>query len=114
MIFECLKYRIRKQSKQKKVVQAARPSTETDFDMDDLVCFFESCILPRDSNKLKDKLAETADWRRDVLAQDQRNFPKMFNFYSVDPNLVSISCSDFWPKRKKRVCFRVCVMFAMY
>lgn len=89
LIFECMKYRIRKQSKQKKLVKAAQPRTETDFDLDDLVRFLESCVLPRDTTKLKEKLVETAESRRAVLAQDQSSFPKMFNFYRVDPELVN-------------------------
>lgn len=95
MVFECIKYRSRKQSKQKKVVQP-QPRTETDLEMDDLILFFDSCVLPRDTQKLKAKLSETADTRRDLLAQDQRSFPKMLNFYRVDLNLVSFLLVNVW------------------
>lgn len=93
LVFECIKYRSRKQSKQKKLIRP-QPGTETDLDMDELIRFFDSCVLPRDTQKLKNKLAETADARRDILAQDQRSFTKMFNFYRIDSNLVSFLL--FW------------------
>lgn len=87
LVYECLRYQNSKESKKKKLVDVAE-SNETDFDIDELVLFFESCKLPQDTQKLKDKLAETADSRRGVLTQNQRNFPKMFNMYRVDPSLV--------------------------
>lgn len=87
-----MKYRKAKRQKQNRLIAVAQPATATAYDMDDLVRFFETCLLPRDTKKVKDKLFETADSRRNVLAQDQQCFSKMLNIYRIDPSLVSVCC----------------------
>lgn len=91
-IYECIKYRTQKQAKKnKRLPRIAPENAENDFDMDELVVFFESCVLPRDNKKLKDKLAATADSRRNLLAQNQVGVSKMLNLYRVDPALVGFT-----------------------
>lgn len=58
--------------------------------IDELIQFFNNCRLPQDENKLKVKLQETTEARRKIHSQQIQSYPKICDFYLVDPKLVII------------------------
>lgn len=56
--------------------------------IDDLVDFLNSCQLPKDVKRLKAKLKESVKLRRALLSQNDQSYPKMFESYLVDPEMV--------------------------
>lgn len=50
--------------------------------------FFKNCVLPRDKEKLKEKLKESVSYRRELVHCIDTNFEESFSFYFVSPDLV--------------------------
>lgn len=91
-VFESIKYkkRQRKQDKQKEapVVHRLENNNINIDETEELIRFFDACILPRDTAKVKDKLSETVNLRRNILVPDHQYYRKILNMYRVEPNLV--------------------------
>lgn len=62
-----------------------------DNDVSELADFLDGCCLPRDEKSLQSKLKDTVAIRRSIIAQNNNSYPKIFNFYLVDPKLVKFS-----------------------
>lgn len=58
-------------------------------DIDVLVHFFNACILPKDEQKLKDKLRSTRGIRSALLSQNNTDYHKIFQFYLVHSEMVT-------------------------
>lgn len=56
--------------------------------IDDIVNFLNLCQLPKDAEQLKAKLKDTVELRRALLSQNDQSYPKMFDFYLIDPEMV--------------------------
>lgn len=61
---------------------------EENCKVEDVLKFFESCILPRDENKLKMKLRETIAMRREKHLNNEGG---LFSLFLVSPILVKMN-----------------------
>lgn len=63
---------------------------------DELMNFFKYCSVEKNKEELKNKLAESVEYRRPILANPPEPIHKMFGFYFVDSELVtdSIHCTS--------------------
>lgn len=59
-------------------------------EVEKLIEFLSGCKLPGDEEELKKKLENTIDIRKTLISQQDDTFPKMFEFYLVDPKMVII------------------------
>lgn len=69
------------------------PFNEIDVDQDEvdkLVNFLGCCKLPADEKKLKQKLEQTIDLHKMLIAQQDDTYPKISEFYLVDPQMVRV------------------------
>lgn len=87
-VFQVLKYRQRKHANRASFhIQRANVGID-EISIENVVNFLKACILPRDESKLKQKLEETTKLRSLLLSQNDPGYPKIFDFYLVDPKMV--------------------------
>lgn len=58
---------------------------------DELLEYFKPCVVQNDREELKQKLADSIEFRRKILSNPPEPIHKIFSFYFVDPELVAIS-----------------------
>lgn len=54
----------------------------------ELVDFLKHCVVAKDKQELKSKLAETVELRRKLLRQNKEEFADFMAFYFEDPEMV--------------------------
>lgn len=59
--------------------------------MDELISFFESCVISQDKKKILEKMKTSAEIRKLSNQNDRNFFDSCFHLYRVDPELVSIT-----------------------
>lgn len=64
----------------------------TDDAVDELtyLLYFKTCLVDRDLEILKIKLAQTVEMREVLIKKKDTQFHKMFPFYFIEPSLVSV------------------------
>lgn len=77
-------------------LESADTTENIPFETDDensaeLMQFFKNCVVANDKEELKRKLAESIEFRRQILREPQKPIHEMFGFYFVDPELVFFS-----------------------
>lgn len=95
LLYEKVRYKQRKRQDKKKIVQpvvqnSSSANETNEQSIDELIAFFDSCVLSRDRSILLDKMESSADLR---LASNQTNremYDKCFHLYRVNPDLVSL------------------------
>lgn len=91
LLYEKVRYAQRKNKPTKKKTPNNTVTTNqavSESEIEELVQFFESCVLPRDKRELSDKLQTSAAMRK-VSNETNRNiFDKSFHLYRVDSDLV--------------------------
>lgn len=92
LLYEKIRYSQRKNKpKSKKSSKVNSKQVVGDDEINELVAFFDSCVLPRDKRELSDKLKASAAVRK-ISNQTNRNiFDKSCHLYRVDSELVSYS-----------------------
>lgn len=55
----------------------------------DFLLFFKTCVVDRDIEDLKEKLAQSIEIREKLIRKKDTKFHKIFPFYFVEPTLVS-------------------------
>lgn len=86
-VFQVLRYRQRKFANRPSFhIQPVNVGDQQN--VEELVQFLNGCILPNDKVKLEQKLRETVDMRMALLFQNDVGYPKIFEFYLVDPTMV--------------------------
>lgn len=61
----------------------------TEHDKETAKFFLKTCILPRDKDELKIKLAEWASFRNEMITTSFDEYKSIWNFYFTCPDLVS-------------------------
>lgn len=93
-LYEKVRYKQRKRQDKKKTVQSVQSivpnsvNENNDQGIDELIAFFESCVLSRDKSALLEKMESSAELR---LASNESNrdiFDKCFHLYRLDSDLV--------------------------
>lgn len=74
--------RIRNTSKAKKSANLVQPN-ETE-----LIQFLKQCVVTKNKQELKSKLADSIDLRRKLLRENKEEFAEFMAFYFADPELV--------------------------
>lgn len=87
---------------------AAQPEEDTIDEMEYLL-FFRTCILDRDYEILKIKLAQTITLREKVMKKKETVLFKAFPFYFVRSDLVRSSFLRFFAFGKINFIFRSCM-----
>lgn len=54
-----------------------------------LISFFTNCKLPNDKKEIEKEMKQSAHMRHTLYRNSASNFPKLFPFYVVNPELVS-------------------------
>lgn len=57
---------------------------------DELMQFFKNVVVDQQNDELKTKLAESVNFRRQILANPPEPIYRLFGFYFVDPLLVNM------------------------
>lgn len=92
LLYEKVRYRHRKRHV-KKTNSPTLVATidETDKQaIDDLISFFDSCVLSRDKNEILGRLQSSAHIRAVSNQNDREFFDKCFQLYRLDPQLVRL------------------------
>lgn len=87
-VFQVLKYRKRKYANRATFRVEPIDVDNLNEDIDELVASINACILPKDEEKLKMTLQNSVKLRSILLSQNDATYPKMFEFYLVDPKMV--------------------------
>ena len=61
-----------------------------DQDENDVLQYLKNCVVHQNKEELKQVLASCVEFRRRILNDPQQPIYKMFGFYFVDPELVTI------------------------
>lgn len=94
LLYEKIRYT---QRKNKAINKTRKPGQPKDSDngnnldekqIEDLVLFFDSCVLPRDQQTLSDKLKSSALLRKASNESTRELFDNSFHLYRVNPALV--------------------------
>lgn len=80
----------------KKTQTAVVESSETNLNDDEIsydeeleyLLFFRTCVIRRDKEILKIKMRRTIKLREKLIKRKSTDFPHMFPFYFIDPELV--------------------------
>lgn len=94
LLYEKVRYKQRKRQDKKKIVQSIAPNATNEIgeqEIEELIKFFDACVLSRDKSAILDKMQSSAEMR---LASNQNNreiFDRCFHLYRLDPDLVSLS-----------------------
>lgn len=94
-IYECIRHRQRRGHKLKKAAVNDGDLTAVDIEnsvlnveYEELKEFFSGCVLPADIKKIENKMLETIHIRQEMLQSSEKQIPKIFDFYWIDPYLV--------------------------
>lgn len=71
----------------------AIPEDYVPIDADDeanLIQYFKNCVIRNEMDDLKEKLCSTVNYRRVLLLNPPEPIHRMFGFYYVSPELVSL------------------------
>lgn len=86
-VYHALYYQSRKALKV--IVEAV---IENDFmcdeEKEEINNFFKRCVLPKQRKKVAKRLAETKDYRRELIDSDFDAYKEMWNFYFAVPEIV--------------------------
>lgn len=105
-LYQVLAYRQRKYAHFDKVPISFDEIDVNEDDVDKLIRFLGCCKLPGDEKKLKEKLEETIDLRKMLIAQQDDTYPKIFEFYLVDPQMVCMNIIFYSNQMSKCVFYR--------
>lgn len=92
-MYEKVRYKQRKRQEKKAIVNSVSSNATSEINaqtIDELISFFDSCVLSRDKSSVLEKMESSAEMR---LASNQNNreiFDKSFHLYRLDPELVSL------------------------
>lgn len=95
-LYEKVRYKQRKRNDKKKIVPFNAPNVVNDNHrqtIDELIAYFDSCVLSRDKSIILEKMESSAEIR---LASNENNreiFDKCFHLYRLDPDLVNFISS---------------------
>lgn len=102
-LYEKVRYKQRKRQDKEKNVASVVPnsiSENNDQTIDELIAFFDSCVLSRDKSKLLEKMESSAEMRLASNGNNREMFDKCFHLYRLDSDLVSF-VSNLNGKKKK-------------
>lgn len=98
LLYEKVRYKNRKRAPKKptglitpnaSVAQAVVPGNDN-HDIDELISFFDSCVLSRDKKSVLEKMKSSADIRMQSNQNSRDFFDKCFHLYRIDMDLVNI------------------------
>lgn len=93
LLYEKVRYKHRKRQAKKAVVPTIPPKIITETDKDEiqqLIAFFESCVLNEQKSEILDKMKASAAIRKASNEGNRVFFDKCFHLYRVDPELVKL------------------------
>lgn len=108
LLYEKVRYKHRKKQTKKAVVPATPPRTITETDKDEiqeLIAFFESCVLEDQMPEILDKMKASAVVRKASNDENREFFDKCFHLYRVDPALVKLFCLSLWYFKYSNIFF---------
>lgn len=70
---------------------AIENTAEDEIDELSYLLYFKTCLVDRDLEILKIKLAQTIEMREVLIKKKDTQFHKVFPFYFIEPSLVSVS-----------------------
>lgn len=91
LLYEKVRYKSRKRQDKKQNTPTVHQNTTNSIDnrsIEELISFFDSCVLSRDKNEILNRMESSAQLR---LASNQNNreiFDKCFHLYRLDAELV--------------------------
>lgn len=93
MLYEKVRYKVRKnRTKQANVLAAEAElnilSEDDRGKINEVIKYFESCLLPRDKTNLLNKMKESSEIRQRSNETNREIFDKCFHLYRVHPDLV--------------------------
>lgn len=93
LLYEKLRWKARKAKvKQKRSLITETNIGEEDLkQIEDLIRFFDSCVLPRDNDELLKKMKASTELRKKSNETNRDIFDKCFHLYRLYPELVSVS-----------------------
>lgn len=60
----------------------------SDGEAKEIINFFKRCVVTREMNRVKEKLIETKQFRRETILNNFETYMDMWDFYFVAPELV--------------------------
>lgn len=92
MLYEKLRYKVRKiKTKEIRKSLNAIVNADDQKQIDELVKFFESCVLPDQKTELLNRMEASSDIRLKSNESNRDLFEKSFHLYRVDPDLVRMN-----------------------
>lgn len=93
-MYEKIRYKKRKQQAKKPLLSGKEIENEIgeadEKEIEDLITFFQNCVLPRDEEEVLNKMRASAKVRK-ISNQNNRDiFDKSFHLYRVNSELVSL------------------------
>lgn len=97
-MYEKVRYKNRKRAPKKptgpvtpndSVAQAVATGNDN-HNIDELISFFDSCVLSRDKKTILEKMKSSADIRMQSNQNSRDFFDKCFHLYRIDMDLVNI------------------------
>lgn len=91
LLYQKLRYIVRKiKTKEIRKSLATFFNADDQKQIDELVKFFESCLLPDHKTELLKRMEASSELRLKSNGANRELFDKSFHLYRVDPGLVSI------------------------
>lgn len=95
LLYEKVRYKQRKRQDKKKILQSSTPNPISETDeraVEELIVFFDSCVLTEDKPTLLQKMKASVQVRKASNESNREIFDKCFHLYRVDIGLVRCFC----------------------
>lgn len=89
LLYEKIRYKKRKrETKKSNIRMSTAMAVPNENEMEELIEFFDSCVLDRDKKTVLAKMQESAMARKKSYQSSREMFDKCFHLYQLDSDLV--------------------------